>query len=67
MTQSNQIRTRYARMYAAGIITLLAATVASVAWTKTPNAPSQPAMDVSTMMSTVDIGSLPVQWHVDAI
>jgi hypothetical protein len=70
MTQTNQIRARYARMYAAGIITLLAATVATAAWTKAPNAPnapSQPAMDVSAIMSTVDIGNLPVQWHVDAI
>jgi hypothetical protein len=66
MTQTNQIRARYARMYAAGIITLLAATVATAAWTKAPNASSPPAMDVSAMMSTVDIGNLPVQWHVDA-
>jgi len=63
MTQTNQIA-RYARMYAAGIITLLVATVASAAWT---NAPGQPAMDVSAIMSAVDIGSLPVQGHVDAI
>jgi len=56
--------TRYARMYAAGIITLLAATVASAAWTK---APAQPAMDVSAIMMSVDAGSLPVQGHVDAI
>ena len=66
MTQTNQIA-RYARMYAAGIITLLAATVASAAWTKAPDASSQPAMDVFAIMSTVDIGSLPVQGHVDAI
>ena len=66
MTQTNQIA-RYARMYAAGIITLLAATVASAAWTKAPDASSQPAMDVSAMMSTVDIGNLPVHGHVDAI
>ena len=63
MTQTNQIA-RYARMYAAGIITLLVATVASAAWTK---APSQPAMDLSALMSTVDIGNLPVHGHVDAI
>jgi hypothetical protein len=67
MTETNQLRARYARMYAAGIITLLAATVASAAWTPTPSAPSQPAMDVSAIMSTVDTGNLPVQGHVDAI
>jgi hypothetical protein len=62
MTETNQLRARYARIYAAGVITLLAATVASAAWTKTPKAPSQPAI-----MSTVDTGNLPVQGHVDAI
>ena len=67
MTETNQLRARYARMYAAGIITLLAATVATVAWTKAPDAPSRPAMDVSAIMSTVDTGNLPVQGHVDAI
>ena len=64
---SSKLRARYARMYAAGILTLLAATVASAAWTKAPDASSQPAMDVSAIMSAVDIGSLPVQGHVDAI
>jgi hypothetical protein len=63
MTDTAQLRARYARMYAAGILTLLAATVASAAWTK---APAQPTMDVSAIMSAVDTGSLPVQGHVDA-
>ena len=63
MTETTQIRTRYARMYAAGIITLVAATVASTAWTKVPN---QTAIDVSVIMSGVDIASLPVQGHIDA-
>jgi len=61
---SSKLRARYARMYAAGILTLLAATVASAAWTK---APAQPAIDVSVIMLGVDTGSLPVQGHVDAI
>jgi hypothetical protein len=63
MTETAKLRARYARMYAVGILTLLAATVGSAAWTK---APSQPAMDVSAIMSSVDIGGLPVQGHVDA-
>ncbi len=67
MTETNQLRARYARIYAAGVIALLAATVASAAWTKTPKAPSQPAMDVSAIMSAFDTGNLPVQGHVDAI
>ena len=67
MTQTNQIRARCARMYAAGIFTLLAATVASAAWTNPPNAPTQPAMDVSAIMNAVDTGNLPVQGHVDTI
>jgi hypothetical protein len=64
MTETAQLRARYARMYAAGIFTLLAATVASAAWTQ---APGQAAMDVSAIMSIVDTGNLPVQGHVDAI
>lgn len=63
MTETAQLRARYARIYAAGILTLVAATVASAAWTK---APAQPAMDVSAIMSTLGTGSLPVQGHVDA-
>jgi hypothetical protein len=63
MTETSHIRARYARMYAAGIVTLLAATVASTAWTK---GPSQTAIDVSVIMSGVDTASLPVQGHVDA-
>jgi len=64
MTETTQIRARYARMYAAGIITLLAATVATAAWTT--NAPNQPAMDVSAIHSGVNTATLPVQGHVDA-
>jgi hypothetical protein len=63
MTETTQLRARYARMYATGILTLLAATVASAAWTQ---APSQPAMDVSAIMSGVHTSTLPVQGHVDA-
>jgi hypothetical protein len=64
MTQTTQLRARYACMYAAGILTLLAATVASTAWT---SAPGQPAMDVSAIMGSMNTSSLPVQGHVDAI
>ena len=64
MTETAQLRARYARMYAIAIITIVAATVGSAAWTK---APGQPAMDVSAIMISVDIGNLPVQGHVDAI
>ena len=64
MTETTQLCARYARMYAIGIITLVAATVGSVAWTK---APGQAAMDVSAIMFSVDTGNLPVQGHVDAI
>jgi hypothetical protein len=60
-----QLRARYARMYAIGIFTLLAATVTTAAWT-TGTLPS-PAMDVSAMMVGIDLGNLPVQAHVDAI
>jgi hypothetical protein len=63
MTETAQLRARYARLYAAGIFTLLAATVASAAWTQ---APAQPALDVSAIMSAIDTASLPVQRHVDA-
>ena len=64
MTETNKLRARYARMYAAGLLTLVAATVATAAWT---GAPGQPAIDVSAIMISVDSGSLPVQGHVDAI
>jgi hypothetical protein len=64
MTETAQLQARYARMYAAGILTLLAATVASTAWTQ---APGQAAMDVAAIMSSVDTASLPIQGHVDAI
>jgi len=63
MTETAKLRARYARMYAIGIITLVAATVGSAAWTRTPN---QPAIDVSAIMISVDTGSLPIQGHVDA-
>jgi hypothetical protein len=52
-------------MSAAGIIMLVAATFAGAAWTKAPT--TQSAMDVSTIMISVDTGSLPVQGHIDAI
>ncbi len=64
MTQTTQIRARFARMYAAGIMTLLAATVAAAAYTT--NAPAQPAIDVFAIHSSVDTATLPVQGHVDA-
>ena len=64
MTETTRIRARYARMYAAGIMTLLAATVAAAAFTT--NAPGQPAIDVSAIHTSVDTEELPVQGHVDA-
>ena len=64
MTETTQIRARYARIYAAGMMTLLAATVAAAAYTT--NAPAQPAIDVSAIHSSVDTAALPVQGHVDA-
>jgi hypothetical protein len=65
MTDTTETRTRFARMYAAGILTLVAATVASAAWTQAST--GQSAIDVSTIMISVDTGSLPVQAHIDAI
>ena len=64
-SQTTQLRARYARIYAIGIFTLLAVTVTAAAWT-TGTLPF-PAMDVSAIMSSIDIGALPVQCHVDAI
>lgn len=64
MTETSRLHARYARMYAVGVLTLLAAMVASAAWT---NAPGQSAMDVSAIMISVDTGNLPLQGHVDAI
>jgi hypothetical protein len=64
MTETTLIRAHYARMYAAGIMTLLAATVAAAAYTT--NAPARPAIDVSGIHSSVDTATLPVQGHVDA-
>ncbi len=64
MTETTQIRARYARIYAARMMTLLAATVAAAAYTT--NAPAQPAIDVSAIHSSVDTAALPVQGHVDA-
>ena len=65
MTHTTHLRARYACMYAAGIIMLVAATFAGAAWTKAPT--TQSAMDVSTIMISVDTGSLPVQGHIDDI
>ena len=64
MTETNQLRARYARMYTLGILTVLAVTVASAAFTA---APTQPAMDVAMIMNSIDTGSLPIQGHIDAI
>lgn len=64
MTQTTQLRTRYARIQVVGIIALFAVMAAGAAWTKAPA--SHQAMDVSAIMSSVDTGSLPVQGHIDA-
>jgi len=63
--QSNQLRTRYAPMYAVVIVALLALSATGTSRTQAGN--QSPAMDVSMIMATIDIGSLPVQGHVDAI
>jgi hypothetical protein len=67
MTQTSQIRARYAGIFAAGMLTLAAATFASTAWTQAPTAASQAAMDVNVIMTGIDAGSLPMQGHIDAI
>ena len=63
-TQTRQLRARYARMYAVAILTFLAVMVTGVAWTHVGHQP--PTMDVFAMMSGIDIGTLPIQGHIDA-
>lgn len=62
--QINQLRPHYAPMYAVVIIALLA--VSATGSDRTQAGDQSPAMDVSAIMSSVDISSLPVQGHVDA-
>ena len=64
MTHQTKLRACYAPMYALVIVALLAL---SATGTSRPQAGDQsPAMDVSAIMSSIDIGSLPVQGQVDA-
>jgi predicted ribosomally synthesized peptide with SipW-like signal peptide len=62
--RTHQLRPRYAFMYAVGIVALLAVMATSAAWTKVDH--QGLTMDVSAMMSGIDIGTLPVQGHIDA-
>ena len=62
--QTNQLRARYAPMYAAVIVALLVVSATGTSRTQASN--QSPAMDVSAVMSSINIGSLPVQGHVDA-
>ena len=59
--QTAQLRARFAPMYAAAIVALLATGAAL-----TQAGTRAPAMDVSAIMASIDIGSLPVQGQVDA-
>jgi hypothetical protein len=62
--QTLKLRPRYAPMYAVAIIALLALTATGSTWTRADN--RSPAIDVSAMMNAIDVGSLPVQGHIDA-
>jgi hypothetical protein len=62
--QTAQLHARYARMYAVGILTLMAVTIGTAASTQL--ASPAPAMDVTAIMGSIDTASLPVQGHVDA-
>jgi len=62
--QTNQLRARYAPMYAAVIVALLAVSATGTSRTQAGN--QSPAIDVSALMSSINTGSLPVQGHVDA-
>ena len=64
MTSETQIRIRYARIHAVAIIAMLALMMTGGAWTQVGH-PS-PAIDVSAIMSGIDLGNVPVQGHVDA-
>jgi hypothetical protein len=63
-SQTIQLRARYARMYAVGILTLLAVTVTGAAWTQ--GTQQSPTIDVSEIMSSINTDSLPVDDHRNA-
>jgi hypothetical protein len=62
--QTDQLRARYAPMYAVVVVALLALSATGTGQTQASN--QSPAMDVSAIMGSIDTGSLPVQGHVDA-
>ena len=58
--QASQIRARYGRFYALAIM-FAAVAVAGSVWANSANAPaSQSSIDVSAIMSTIDMNRLPV-------
>ena len=63
MTTETQLRTRFALIHVVAIIALLALMMTGGAWTQV----GQPsAIDVSAIMTSIDMGSVPVQGHIDA-
>jgi hypothetical protein len=63
--QTSQIRARYGRMYALAIM-FAAVAVAGTVWAKSANTnTAQAAIDVATIMTTIDVGSLPVHTITD--
>lgn len=63
--QASQIRARYGRFYALAIV-LVAVAVAGTVWANSANTTAtQATIDVSAIMSTIDMPSLPVQHITD--
>jgi hypothetical protein len=63
--QASQIRARYGRIYALAIM-LGAVAVAGTVWANSANTNApQAAIDVSAIMTTIDMGSLPVHTITD--
>lgn len=60
---TDQIRARYGRFYALAITMLAAVAVAGTVWAGNGQ---QSRIDVSTMMTNTDVGTLPVQDIKDA-
>ena len=63
MTTTTQIRARYGRMYALAIAILAALSVAGAVGAGNGG---QATMDVSAIMNSIDVGSLPVHNITDA-
>jgi hypothetical protein len=63
--QTSQIHARYGRMYALAIV-FAAVAVAGTVWANSANTTAPKAgMDVSAIMNTVDVTSLPVHTITD--